>query len=249
MKTQYTTITVDDDAHALKTLRRYIEKIPQLKLTRSFEDPVAALAVLSGEEPPDIAFLDIDMPELSGLALAKLTGSRTEIVFTSAYGQYALDAFDLHVSGYLLKPFSFEAFHKTVQKVFSRIPAPVPLQAAGPLFFNASSKRRYFSITSGSILYLEAMSNYIKIYTSASEHPKVVYLSLKAAAAKLAGTQLIRVSRSFIVNLSHVEFLDGSTLLMAGGRKIRIGAAYRDAVQTQLNSRTLKNLSRRQKGT
>jgi len=232
----YKTIIVDDESHALDTLRRYIEKMPDLALTAAFENPIEALAVLSGPQPPHIAFLDIDMPELNGLALASLTSSNVEIVFTSAHQQFALEAYGLQASGYLLKPFSFETFCKTVQTVCNRISTTATPAASLPLFFSASSKRSYIRIMSDDIIYVEAMLNYIKIYTVNSENPKIFYLSLKDAASKFSGTRLIRVSRSFIINTVHLEMVEGNTAIMNNGKKISIGPNYRNTLHNYLAS-------------
>lgn len=225
----YKTIIVDDETHALDTLRRYIEKTPDLELIGIFENPIEALATLSGPKPPQIAFLDIDMPELNGISLAELTDSHVEIVFTSAHQQYALEAFGLQVSGYLLKPFSFETFFKTVRKVCSRISPTAPQAASKPLFFSVSSKGRYIRIMSEDITYIEAMLNYVKIHTISSENPKTIYLSLKEAATRLGGTHLIRVSRSYVINTVHLEIVEGNTVVMSNGKKITIGPHYRNA--------------------
>ncbi|RYE55274.1 MAG: response regulator transcription factor [Sphingobacteriales bacterium] len=234
MKMPYKTIIVDDESHALNTLKRYIEKMPDLILTGAYENPIEALTILSGPEPPQLAFLDIDMPELSGLALAELANQQVEIVFTSAHQQFAMEAFGLQVSGYLLKPFSFESFYKTVHKVCSRISPETPAKGPQPLFFSASSKGKYLKIMSEDILYIEAMLNYVKIYTLKNESPKIIYLSLKQATTRFGGTHLIRISRSFVINTVHLEIVEGNTATMSDGKKIVIGPTYRDALYQYL---------------
>jgi len=236
---QYKAIIVDDEAHALATLSTYIQKTPNLSLCGAYENPLDALEVLSGNQPPDIAFLDIDMPELSGLALADLAGSDVHIVFISAHEQYSLAAFGVNASGYLLKPFSFENFLKTVQNVSSRmakVKIPVP---ADPFFFKTSIKGKYIRIMSDQIIYIEAMLNYVKIYTTSSETPKVIYLSLKEAETKLEGTHLVRVNRSFVINTIFLELVDGNSLTMSNGKKIGLGPSYKTSFNTYLKSNTI----------
>jgi len=236
---QYKTIIVDDETHALATLGSYIEKTPNLVLYRAYENPLDALAILSGNQPPDIAFLDIDMPELSGLALADLANSDVRVVFTSAHEQYALEAFGVHASGYLLKPFSFEKFLSTVQKVCKRIDKEEISVADKPAFFKVSVKGKFIRIMIDQITFIEAMLNYVKIHTTGSDAPKVIYLSLKEAETKLRGTHLIRVSRSFIINTIFLETVDGNSLTMSNGQKIGLGPSYKISFYTYLKSNTI----------
>lgn len=236
---QYNTIIVDDESHALATLQRYIEKLPTLQLIGVFENPLEALQVLTGNEPPQIAFLDIDMPELNGLALAELAANKVEIIFTSAHDQYAMDAHGLQVAGYLLKPFSFESFVKTVQKICDRISPDEKESRSRPLFFSASLKGRYVKIISEDILYIEAMLNYVKIFSSSDDNPKVIYLSLKDAEAKLGEKHFIRVSRSFVVNAVHIEIVEGNLITMSDGKKINVGPNYRTPFHCYLRANSL----------
>jgi DNA-binding LytR/AlgR family response regulator len=236
---QYRTLIVDDESHAITTLQRYIANTPDLILTGSFENPIEALEELSKPNPPHIAFLDIDMPELTGLALANLIEGRVEIIFTSAHQQYALEAYDLQASGYLLKPFSFEAFLKTVRKVCSRINPSSTNPKSQPLFFSTGTKGKLIRIMSDDILYLEAMQNYVKIYSSKNSNPRVIYSSLKEASASLRETNLIRVNRSIVVNTVFVEMVYGNTITISNGQEFQIGPKYRIAVHNYLRSNTI----------
>lgn len=232
-------IIVDDESHALDTLKRYIAKTPNLELTGIYDSPVEALRILSGPKAPQIAFLDIDMPELTGLDLAVLASQHVQIIFTSAHEQYALEAYGLQVSGYLLKPFSFELFYKTVQNVCARISPPNQSLNSQPLFFSANAKGRFIKIMSDDIIYIEAMLNYVKIFSTSSEYPKTIYLSLKEAAATLGGSHLIRVSRSYVINTVHLEIVEGNTAVMSDGKKILIGPNYRKAFYKYLASNSV----------
>ncbi|WP_449436746.1 LytR/AlgR family response regulator transcription factor [Pedobacter steynii] len=236
---QYKAIIVDDEVHALDTLRSYIQKTPSLRLGGSYENPLEALEILSGNQPPDIAFLDIDMPELSGLVLAKLTSSKVQVVFTSAHEQYALDAFGVNAVDYLLKPFSFERFLITVQKVCKKITkAETPITSM-PLFFKANVKGKIIRIMSDKITYIEAMLNYIKIYTIISETPKIIYLSLKEAESKLGGTNLIRINRSFVINTTFLEVVEGNRITMSNGERFIVGPSYKTSFHAYLNANTI----------
>ncbi|HKG07993.1 MAG TPA: LytTR family DNA-binding domain-containing protein [Pedobacter sp.] len=234
----YKTVIVDDEAHALSTLSSYIEKTPTLSLNGIYENPLDALETLSGANPPDIAFLDIDMPELSGLELANLASSKIKIVFISAYPQFTLQAFNVFAAGYLLKPYSFETFYKLVQKICPP-PDPLPNSSTKPVFFKANVKGKYIRLMSDAIIYIEAMLNYVKIYTQKDDRPVVIYLSMKEAESKLGNTFLVRVSRSFIVNTADIESVNANTITMVNGKQIRIGQLYKSDFYKYLNSNSM----------
>lgn len=237
--TTYTAIIVDDQEHAISSLSRYVKKTPSLKLIGTYENPLEALEILSGDSAPDIAFLDVDMPELSGLALAGLTKISTQVIFVSAHAQYALDAYGLHASGYLLKPFAFETFLETVQHVCAQIARPAMPFPSEPLFFKASVKGKYIKIMSQEILYIEAMGNYVKIWVSTSETPKTIYMLLKEAEIQLKESNMIRISRSFIINTMHTDAVDGNSVTMSNGKEITVGPNYRSSFQDYLRRNTV----------
>lgn len=243
---KYNVIIVDDEFHAIDTLCQYIERVPNLALIGTYENPLKALEILGSLQSPQIAFLDIDMPELSGLTLAENIRSDTHVIFTTAHEQYALNAFGLDASGYLLKPFSFEDFLKTVQKVCIRINKSDQL-VSKPLFFNGNSKGRYIKIMSDDIIYLEALLNYTQIYTTTKSSAHVIYLGLKEVGPELFGTNLIRVHRSFVINTSHLELIEGNRLTMSNGKVITLGGNYREAFFAYLHRYAIKTKQKNKK--
>ncbi|RZJ76926.1 MAG: response regulator transcription factor [Flavobacterium sp.] len=234
---QYKTIIVDDEPNAIVNLTEFIHKTQNLTLAGTYGNPLEALDILASTAAPDIAFLDIDMPELSGLALANLAGRYTQVVFVSGHPQYALDAYDLHAAGYLLKPFSFETFLDTVQHVCGILARPRSPYPSEPLLFKTSIKGKYITLLSQDIIYIEAMGNYVKIQTIGSEHPKIVYLSLKQAVAQLKETNMIRVSRSYLINTVYMEAIDGNTIVLKNNKSIDVGPTYRSDFQDYIRTR------------
>src|SRR6476620_4809192 len=113
---------VDDESHAVETLSAYIERVPGLSLIGSATNPLIALEEISGTVHPDITFLDVDMPQLSGIELAGLINDRTKVIFTTAFSDYAVAAFEKNASDYMLKPISFERFLTSVKKVTDNLP-------------------------------------------------------------------------------------------------------------------------------
>lgn len=241
----YRTIIVDDESHALDTLNFYIKKTPYLVSGGAYENPLDALPELNGPQPPQIAFLDIDMPELSGLALAELVKKETKVIFTSAHRQYALDAFGVDAAGFLLKPFSYEDFLKTVQKVCSHIQENDQNITEKPIFFSGNAKGKYIKIHSEQIIHIEAMLNYIKIYTTNSPKAEIIYLTLKEVEDEILGVRLVRVHRSFVINLTHLERIEGNQLVMSNGKVITIGNTYKEYFFNYLKGHTVRT---KQKG-
>ncbi|WP_256006824.1 LytR/AlgR family response regulator transcription factor [Pedobacter deserti] len=239
---QFTAIVVDDDKDDIENIIEYIAKVPYIRLIGSFENPVEAHASLTGQLPPDIAFLDIEMPELSGLALANLFARQTEIIFVSGHPQFALAAFGIHAAGYLLKPFGFEKFLETVQHVCGKIRSP-HFQSPKPeqLLLKTSLKGKYISLRNDDIIYIEAMGNYIKLFTATSNTPSVVYLTLKQALEKLNSANMIRVSRSFMINPAFLEAIDGNMVILKNGKKITVGPTYRGQLQNFIDKSLINN--------
>ncbi|MEJ2881399.1 LytR/AlgR family response regulator transcription factor [Pedobacter sp. GR22-6] len=237
----YKAIVVDDETHALDTLSEYINKSPNLALSGCYENPLDALNIMTGSNAPDVAFLDIDMPELSGLSLAEMANSGIQVIFVSAHEKYALEAFNLHPAGYLLKPFSFETFLKTATHVCRLLSNTPHLPVNKPIFLKASVKGTYIQVMSQEIKYVEAMLNYVKIYTTSSESPKIIYHSMKSVERKLGGTNVIRVSRSFIINTVFIKLVEGNRVILKDGTDVSIGQSYKDNFFSYLDSNTLNN--------
>ncbi len=235
---------VDDEPLAHTILADYIRKVPFLTLVGATTSPIEALSrVQQGEV--DLVFLDIQMPELSGIQFLKLAqsgpaASRCKIILTTAYTDYALDSYEYGVTDYLLKPISFERFYRAVQKIMptpsgilpeERLPeqinlsAPPVNQPSAPDFIFVKTEYRLQRVSLADILYVEGLKDYVSIYTPTE---RILALqTLKTMEEKLSARQFMRVHKSYIVALNRVESVERSRIYV-GKAVIPIGDTYRD---------------------
>ena len=228
-------IAVDDEAYATRLLASYIQKIPTLALAGTTTDPLEALQWVQ-EGRADLVFLDIQMPELTGLQFLKVCGSRVKVILTTAYPEYALQGYEHDVVDYLLKPIAFDRFLRAVQKAQALLPAaplaPPPTPPAGPpppapdyLFVKGDSKNKYFKLRYADILYVEGLKNYVSIVVPGQRI--ITYLTLRELEAQLPQPPFVRVHKSFIISLDHLRMVEGNTLLV-GSESIAVGETYRE---------------------
>lgn len=226
---------VDDEQSALDILRTYIEKTPFLTLAGSTTNPLEALRVVQSQ-PIDLLFLDIHMPQLSGLEAARLLQGKTKIVFTTAYSEFAVESFELEAFDYLLKPIAFERFLKTVHKALnaslepsSRWQAEDKEKAPDYLFVKTGVKGKMAKINFDDIVYIEGMKNYLSINTT--EESIVTLLSIRELEERLPSRQFMRVHKSYIVALSKIHALDGNQIFFKGLKAyVPLGESYRTAL-------------------
>ncbi len=233
-------IVIDDEPLAVELLAGYIRKTPFLDLKASFHNPFDAMDMLQ-REAIDLLFLDIEMPDLSGLELARTLAKGPELVLTTAYQKYALDAFKVNAIDYLLKPFSYEEFLKAAGKARDYIGlkhqgAAAPDDPGAFLF--VKSEYRSVKILLDDILYIEGLKDYVKIVTRRQEQPLLTLASLKAIAAKLPAAGFMRVHRSFIVNLKRISAIERSRIVF-GKVYIPVGEQYKAAFQAFVDKSAL----------
>lgn len=239
-----TCYVVDDERHAIEVLSRYIQNTPGLWLVGSEENPVQALdAITSGKLSADITFLDVDMPQLSGVDLAGLINGRTTVVFTTAYPDYAYQAFEKNVVDFLLKPISYERFLRAVSKVKetlqSRQAIPVSAQNNGYFFIKTDVKGKFVRVNFDEISYVEAMQNYVRIQTPTEK--LTTYLSMKEIEEHLPSTDFARVHKSFIVHLTKVKTVEGNQIVLNDGSTVALGSSYRAAFLEMINAKLVKS--------
>lgn len=220
---QHKCIIVDDEPPAIRVLESHIAKTPSLDCVATFTDPVRALAYL-GSDPVALAFIDIQMPLLTGLQLSRLIEGPTKIVFTTAYPDYALQGFDLNASDYLLKPISFERFCQAVNKLQLH-PSPAA-SVPDHLFVKTDGKNKYVKVLLHDIQYIEGLSNYVIIHCT--QQKITTYTTLKNLEDSLPAGHFIRVHKSFIAAFAHISSTDNYSLVV-NKREIPIGASYREA--------------------
>jgi DNA-binding LytR/AlgR family response regulator len=231
-----TCVIIDDDEINRLTLEHYISLTPELKLVASLADGRAGLDFFRESPQVDLLFLDIEMPHLNGLELLRVLVDPPEVIITTARNDFAVDAFELRVTDYLVKPFEFARFSQAVQRVLQhprpatpRPPqptpnAPVPLPNTD-LFVKVNS--RMVRLNFDDVLYVEALSDYVNIVTP--KHKYIVYTTLKALETRLAAfPNFTRVHRSYLLNMKHIESIEDNTANLYGGYHVPIGKSYQD---------------------
>lgn len=238
-------ICVDDEAYASNLLKAYIEKIPFLQFIGSTTSPIEALGWVS-DGRCDLVFLDIQMPELTGLQFLKLAGGRCKVILTTAYSEYALEGYEHDVVDYLLKPIAFDRFLKAAQKAQVLLHPPAPLQQFSPppmvtpqptpspglaannpdyMFVKGESKNKFLRINYADLLYIEGLKNYVQLYLP--QQRVVTYQTLKDLEEQLPQPPFYRVHKSYIISIDKVSMVDGNTLYIQD-TEIPIGETYRE---------------------
>lgn len=222
-------VIVDDKPLAIDILVAYIGKVPWLELAFSTERPLEALEYMRGNKA-DLLFADIQMPDLNGLELIRLTGGKVPVILTTAYSNYALDGYALDVVDYLLKPIAFDRFCQAVEKVQARMSAPAG-SIPGSIFVKTEYKIQRVDLEE--ILYVEARQNYIAIETGQG---RIMSLqNIKDIEQRLPVALFVRVHKSFIVALQKIDTIQRSTIVI-GKTAIPIGDSYRENLFKRLGS-------------
>jgi two-component system, LytTR family, response regulator len=221
-------IVVDDEAGAIDVLTRYIGKTPGLKLLKSFRGAVEALSFLKTHEA-DLVFLDIDMPELSGLQLGEMIDrGKTRIIFCTAYAEFAVQSYDLEALDYLLKPVSFERFLKAISRMLSPGPGTVersrPVVPSLPCLF-VKSGPKILRLNLSDILYMEKDGHYIVFHTTTGQ--ALSRMNMAELLAALPPGKFARVHKSYVVHLSKIDAIEKHTVIIRS-KEIPIGDGYRE---------------------
>lgn len=232
-------IIVDDEPLAQEVLSTYIQKFPQLELVAQCNNAVEAGAILRNESI-DLMFLDIEMPQISGIDFLKTLSKRPNVILTTAYSEYAMDGYELNVVDYLLKPIAFDRFAKAVNKALEQGTSgqaetkPNEEKSADYIFVKADKK--LIKVRFSDISYIEGLKDYVILHTPSG---RIVTLqTMKSLESKLPSTIFMRVHRSYIVNLSNVSIIEGNTIQM-GKKVIPIGKNYKDLLLEVVNKNRL----------
>jgi DNA-binding LytR/AlgR family response regulator len=232
-------LAIDDEMLALDLLEDNIQKVPFLELVQKCSGAMEAMEIMRNK-PIDLLFLDIQMPDISGIQMLRSLQNRPLVIFTTAFSKYATEGFDLDVIDYLLKPYSFERFLKAVNKVqeFMDMRGRAAYQAnakeivASPNFLFVKADYKLYKINLEDILYIEGLKDYVKIYTG--DKPIVTQMSMKGLEEKLPAHDFIRIHRSFIVAFSKIDFIQ-KHMLTIGKKEIPISDHYRDELFKIIN--------------
>lgn len=232
-----TCIAVDDEYLALNIIEDYVKKISVLNLAGKYKSALTALEALQ-EKPIDIIFLDIQMPDLTGIEFIKTMPVKPKVILTTAYEQYALEGYELDIVDYLLKPIRFERFLRAVNKAADRI----KLERGEQSIENTPDTKKqiaknYFFIKTGykslkvkfdDILYIEGLKEYVNIYTEQKKFTKLA--SLKSLENELPSDAFIRIHKSYIVAIDKVDAIFGNTIEI-NEHKLPVGRSFKENVQ------------------
>jgi len=225
-------IIIDDEPLARKGLREYIQDVDFLELVGEFDNPLKATECFE-DQKIELMFLDIHMPKLTGIEFLRSLQHPPQVIFTTAYPQYAVEGFDLNVVDYLVKPISFERFLKSVMKakeVLSRQPASTSQSSADDYVF-IKADNKLVKIFYHEILFVEALQNYVTIYTANKKY--ITYLTFKSVEESLPAEQFIRVHKSYLVSAAKIESIEGNCIRI-GQHEIPISRSIKDEVMEKL---------------
>ena len=226
-------LAIDDEPLALRQLEIYISKVPFLELVASCSSANDAKVHI---DKADAIFIDINMPDLSGMDFVKSLENPPLVVFTTAYSEYAVEGFRVDAAGYLLKPFSFDEFSRTAERLQKRLEerkaAQAAAQATDHIFFKTDYKN--VRVDFKDIVWIESMSEYIKIHLE-GQAPLIILYSLKKLEEQLPSDRFCRVHRSYIVSLSHIREAGNNSLTLTDGRSVPVSDSYRQRLKETLS--------------
>ncbi|MBO9561374.1 MAG: response regulator transcription factor [Niastella sp.] len=235
-------LIVDDEPPAREVIRRYVQDVPTLQLVGECSNAVQALGALQ-QQPVDLIFLDIRMPQLDGTTFLKTLKNPPKVIFTTAYPEYALEGYELDVVDYLLKPVRFDRFLKAVNKAFplgsqqadtvaAFVPSPAREEKKNESFVYFRADRKMQKVMLHEILYIESMKDYVKIVTSGGVI--ITKQSITSVEAMLSEKLFVRTHRSFIVAIDKIRSYTNE-LIEIDKAEIPIGKLYRNGVMKMLS--------------
>jgi two-component system LytT family response regulator len=212
-------LIVDDEPIARQIVENYVSKLPYLRVEKTCKNAFEALAVLS-EGKIDLMFLDINMPQLSGMSFLKTIKNPPKVIITTAYQEYALEGFELAVSDYLLKPFSLERFIQAVERVKSQlsdsnknaeIQTNSEVEKSNPDFIFIKTDKRNVKVFVEEITHLEAYGNFVKVHRKEGEM-MLASQTLTSFANSLPNSDFMKVHKSFLVGIRHIDYVEGNQI-------------------------------------
>jgi two-component system, LytTR family, response regulator len=223
-------LIIDDEQPAINVLKKYISRMPNLRLVGAETNPLLGIEIVKKEQP-DVVFLDIQMDEMNGIEVMKIIGSQTKVIFCTAYSEFAVTSYELDALDYLMKPIDFNRFAKSVQRV-NDVLANQPsvfteVLANDYIFVKAGQRGKMLKIDIDEIDYVEAMNNYIAFHRG--NQKTLAYLTMKELEERLPSNGFMRVHKSFIVALKQISSMENNELVLKKSKnRIPIGANYKD---------------------
>ena len=239
-----TCIIVDDEQTAIDLMKVFVNQTPFLSLVASTTNPIEAIEMIQSQ-PIDLVFVDIQMPQLSGLSFAKIVQNKTKVIFTTAYSEFAIEAFELEAVDYLTKPIPYERFLKAVQKLLNqRVSIPASQQVKLPqaeedfVFVKTETKGKMIRINYKDICFAESLKNYITIHTKTEQ--VTTLMTMKDLEDKLPLEKFMRVHKSYIVALDKIKLIDGNQISLQDTKSlIPLGDSFRNDFFDTLDSKVL----------
>ncbi len=243
-------MAIDDEPLALQQIAAYIGKVPFLELTVQCQSAMEARAFLE-HDTVDAIFCDINMPDLNGMDFIKSLTIAPLVVFTTAYAEYAVEGFRVNAVDYLLKPFGLQDFQRAALRLKERIestsavsglptdhPHPSPLASENDDVIFLKTEYRIVKVSIRDIRYVEAMSEYLKVWIEGESKPIITLLSMKKMEERLPDT-FLRIHRSYMVNLTKIQEVNKNRIIMDNDTYLPIGDMYKEAFQRYLDTKFL----------
>lgn len=227
-----TCIIVDDEPLAVEILEEYVKKVPKLELLATLESGLEAVKYVM-DQPVDLVFLDIQMPDITGIQTAGLIGPKTKVIFTTAYHEYAVEGFELEAVDYLLKPISFERFLKAIQRLQQPEGESQPASMADDHIF-VKAEYKIKKIRFDDILYIEGMKDYLRIVTTSEK--VMTLLSFAKLMPKLPADRFLRIHKSYVVSLSAIDSIEKGKLKL-GETYLPVSDSYKPALDEYVKHR------------
>ncbi len=234
-------LIVDDEPLALDVVENYVRKTPFLELAGRCSSALEAMQQLE-EQPIDLIFLDIQMPDLDGVAFSRTLKNGPKIIFTTAFEKYALEGFKVDALDYLLKPFNYEEFLKAAGKAreWFQLLDGQKEAAKNESYLFVKSEYKLIRIHLNEVLYFEGLKDYIKIHVATQHKPILTLMTLKALEEKLPSDRFMRVHRSFIVNLEKIESVERNRIII-GDFAVVVAEQYKEKFHHYLSSKFLNS--------
>ena len=226
-----TCIIVDDEPLAVKLLESFVTKTPGMELLGSYTDSVEAINAVK-EQQPNLLFLDIQMPDLNGMELARMIPENTRVIFTTAFKEYAFESYEVKALDFLLKPIRYNKFMAAIEKAKDWFVSRTSPQT---IFLKVDGEYRQVAIQD--ILYVSGLKDYVKFYLTEERKPLITHLTMKAVEEMLPSEQFMRVHRSYIVALDKIRKVDRNDCIYIGEEIIRVTDAFRDTFLQYINTR------------
>lgn len=228
-------VIIDDEPLAIDLLKSYVVKTPFLELVGTFNNALSAIGTIS-EQQIDVIFLDINMPQITGLEFSKTIPSATRIIFTTAYDQYAVEGFRLNALDYILKPINYTEFLQAANKALEwfKLKSTENNETVTANSIFVKSGYRMEKIELDSILYIENQKDYVKFHLENVKEPVSSLMSMQSLEEKLPGKQFMRVHRSFIVNLDKIKTIERNCIVF-GKEYIPVSESYKSKFLEFLN--------------